>query len=122
MPVLRRGDKTDKLQKFATFLEPQDEQQMSTARLKMLRAGYRSKNAVRTFHAAQFALGIGLLLLGVIYAMVKSATAEVSTADAGDDDHRAGRCGLLPAAVLGAAPPADPAGQHHLRASPTRST
>ena len=78
-PALRRGDKTDKLQKFANFLEPQNEQQMSTARLKMLRAGYRSKNAVRIFHAAQFALGIGLLLIGVIFAMVKSATAEVST-------------------------------------------
>ncbi len=32
---------------------------MSTARLKMMRAGYRSKNAVRAFHAAQFAAGIG---------------------------------------------------------------
>ncbi len=77
--VLRRGDKVDKLEKFATFLEPQDEKQMSTARLKMLRAGYRSKNAVRAFHASQFALGIGFLLLGVILAMVKSATGEVST-------------------------------------------
>jgi tight adherence protein C len=32
---------------------------MSAARLKMLRAGYRSKNAVRMFHAMQFVLGIG---------------------------------------------------------------
>jgi tight adherence protein C len=77
--ALRRGDKVDKLQKFATFLEPQDEKQMSTARLKMMRAGYRSKNAVRAFHASQFALGIGLLLIGVILAMVKSSQAELST-------------------------------------------
>ncbi len=77
--ILRRGDKSDKLQKFATFLEPQDEAEMSSARLKMLRAGYRSKNAVRAFHAAQFALGIGFLLIGIIFAMAQSATGEIST-------------------------------------------
>ena len=52
---------------------------MSTARLRMTRAGYRGKNAVRTFHAIQFTLGIALLILGVIYAIVASATGEVST-------------------------------------------
>lgn len=67
---LRVPDRTDKLQKFATFLEPKDEKELSTARLKMLRAGYRSKNAVRMFHAAQFVLGLGALLLGVLYTMV----------------------------------------------------
>lgn len=77
--TLRRGDKTDKLEKFATFLEPQNEAEMSTARLKMMRAGYRGKNAVRAFHAAQFALGIGFLLIGVIFAMAQSATGEIST-------------------------------------------
>jgi len=40
---------------------------MSAARLKMLRAGYRSKNSVRMFHAMQFLLGIGLLLAGTAY-------------------------------------------------------
>jgi tight adherence protein C len=65
---LRRGaDRNDKLNKFAHFLEPQDKEQMSAARLKMMRAGYRSKNAVRMFHAMQFLLGIGLLLFGMLY-------------------------------------------------------
>jgi len=77
--VLRRGDKSDKLQKFATFLEPQDAAEMTTARLNMLRAGYRSKNAVRAFHAAQFGLGIGFLLIGLIYALVQSANGELGT-------------------------------------------
>ena len=77
--VLRRGDKSDKLQKFATFLEPQDAAEMTTARLNMLRAGYRSKNAVRTFHAAQFGLGIGFLLIGLIYALVQSANGALGT-------------------------------------------
>ncbi len=63
----RASDRSDKLNKFAHFLEPQDKEQMSAARLKMLRAGYRSKNAVRMFHAMQFLLGIGLLLVGMIY-------------------------------------------------------
>ena len=52
---------------------------MSTARLTMLQAGYRSKSAVRTFHAAQFILGIGFLVLGILYAIVTSSTGEVTT-------------------------------------------
>ncbi|MBD1204487.1 MAG: type II secretion system F family protein [Rhodobacteraceae bacterium] len=68
----RAGDKTDKLNRFAHFLEPKDQEQMSAARLKMLRAGYRSKNAVRMFHAMQFLLAFGLLALGLIYTYVVS--------------------------------------------------
>ncbi len=67
---LRLGAKTDKLERYASFLEPQDAEAMTSARLKMLQAGYRSKNAVRTFHAMQFALGIGALVLGVLFAIV----------------------------------------------------
>ena len=71
--VLRRGsDRTDKLDRFAHFLEPKDKEQMSAARLKMLRAGYRSKNAVRMFHAMQFLMAFGLLALGLIYTYVVS--------------------------------------------------
>jgi tight adherence protein C len=77
--ALRRATKVDKLQKFATFLEPQDAAEMSSARLRMMRAGYRGKHAVRAFHASQFALGIGFLIIGVIYAMVSSVQGEVST-------------------------------------------
>ncbi|SNT18338.1 type II secretion system F family protein [Tropicimonas sediminicola] len=71
--------RADKLNKFANFLEPQDEEEMSSARLKMLQAGYRSKSAVRTYHFAQFALGIGFLIIGILYAIVTSATGEVTT-------------------------------------------
>jgi tight adherence protein C len=78
-PVLRRSGKEDKLQKFASFLEPQDAEQMSAARLKMLRAGYTSKNAVRYFHFAQLVLGIGALIVGVIYTLLMRAHQEVST-------------------------------------------
>ncbi|PLL12585.1 pilus assembly protein TadC [Tabrizicola sp. TH137] len=68
----RSGDKSDKLNRFAHFLEPKDKEQMSAARLKMLRAGYRGKNAVRMFHAMQFLLAFGMLMLGVIYAYLVS--------------------------------------------------
>ncbi len=78
-PDLRRGEKVDKLEKYAGFLEPQDEETMTAARLMMLRAGYKAKNAVRMFHFAQLVLGIGLLLLGVIYTMIANAQAEVTT-------------------------------------------
>jgi tight adherence protein C len=77
--ALRTADRADKLQKFATFLEPQNESEMTAARLNMLRAGYRSKNAVRTFHAVQFALGLGLLAVGMIYSLILSQTSEVGT-------------------------------------------
>ncbi len=73
----RRG--SNKLDKFANFLEPKTEEEMSSSRLKMTRAGYRSKTAVRGFHAIQFMLGILFLLIGVIYAIVASATGEIST-------------------------------------------
>lgn len=77
--ALRHAGGSDKLDKFANFLEPQDEEEMSSARLTMLQAGYRSKSAVRTFHAAQFILGIGFLVLGILYAIFTSTTGEVST-------------------------------------------
>ncbi|EYD77857.1 Type II/IV secretion system protein TadC, associated with Flp pilus assembly [Rubellimicrobium mesophilum DSM 19309] len=78
---LRRADGNDKLEKYSNFLEPQDAQEYSAVRLKLLRAGYQSKNAVRVFHFAQFALGLGLLVLGVLYTVYKSTMtdAEMST-------------------------------------------
>jgi tight adherence protein C len=76
---LRRGDKTDKLEKYAAFLEPQDVETMTATRMKLLRAGYSDKNAVRTFHFAQFAIGLGFLAVGVIYALIVSHSQEVST-------------------------------------------
>ena len=77
--TLRQGKSSEKLDKFANFLEPKTEEELSTWRLKMTRAGYRGRDAVRKFHAIQFILGIVFLILGVIYAIVASATGEIST-------------------------------------------
>ena len=77
---LRIGGRNDKLEKYSTFLEPQNAEEYSAVRMKLVQAGYRDKNAVRTFHFAQFALGITLLVLGVVYTLVSSSSgAEVTT-------------------------------------------
>jgi tight adherence protein C len=77
--ALRRAEKGEKLDRFAQFLEPQKKDELSAAKLRMLRAGYSSKNAVRMYHAAQFVMGITLLAFGLIYALIKSSQAEVDT-------------------------------------------
>jgi tight adherence protein C len=70
--ALRRADEkgADKLEKFAHFLEPQNKEQLSASKLKMLRAGYRSKHAVRIFHAFQFLGGVTFLLGGLAYTLL----------------------------------------------------
>lgn len=75
---LRSAAKSDKLEKYSDFLEPKNEEEYSAIKLKLLQAGYRSKDAVRTYHFAQFALGAGLLVLGVAYAMLQKATGDPS--------------------------------------------
>ena len=76
---LRAAGGKDKLEKYSTFLEPQNEEDYSAVRLKLLQAGYRTKNAVRIYHFLQFALGVLFLIAGVIYAIYSSATGEPST-------------------------------------------
>ncbi|MFV2002286.1 MAG: type II secretion system F family protein [Paracoccaceae bacterium] len=76
---LRYTSGKDKLAKYSDFLEPKDEEEFSAIRLKLVQAGFRSKTAVRTYHFAQFALGVGLLVLGVLYAIVQSTTGDPST-------------------------------------------
>ncbi len=78
---LRTPQGKDKLEKYSSFLEPQDEKEYSAVRLKLLQAGYKTKNAVRIYHFSQFALGIGLLLAGLAFAIYKSASGEPSTQD-----------------------------------------
>ena len=76
---LRQGNGKDKLEKYSDFLEPKDEEEYSAIKLKLLQAGYRTKNSVRTYHFLQFALGIILLLIGVIVAIYQTTTGEPST-------------------------------------------
>jgi tight adherence protein C len=76
---LRAGTRNEKLDKYASFLEPQDAKQLSQIRLTLMQAGYRSRDAVRYFHFAQFALAIGLLVLGVLYFVLFVSGDETTT-------------------------------------------
>ena len=76
---LRTASSKDKLEKYSTFLEPQNAEEYSAIKLKLMQAGYKSRNAVRFYHFSQFALGIVGLILGGIYAILETAQAEVTT-------------------------------------------
>ncbi|CUK04770.1 Flp pilus assembly protein TadB [Ruegeria denitrificans] len=73
---LRNASRNEQLEKFATFLEPQNEDELSAMQLKLRQAGYHSKDAVRFFHFAQFALGILGILVGVMLVTVLSGGQE----------------------------------------------
>ncbi|WP_170529268.1 type II secretion system F family protein [Ruegeria arenilitoris] len=75
---LRNSGRNEQLEKFATFLEPKDEEEYSAMELKLRQAGYRSKDSVRFFHFAQFALGIIGIILGVLLVTVFSNGQELS--------------------------------------------
>jgi tight adherence protein C len=77
--ALRRTEKGDKLEKFAKFLEPQKKEDMSAAKLRMLRAGYTAKNSVRMYHAMQFVLAVAFLMVGMVLAIVRSINGELTT-------------------------------------------
>ena len=65
--TLRQKEGNAQLQKFAKFLEPEDEGELSQKQLELRQAGYQTRDAVRMFYFAQMALGIIGLILGVIY-------------------------------------------------------
>ena len=77
--ALRQSQGSTKLEKYADYLEPQDEEEYSAIRLKLLQAGYSSKTAVRTYHFMQFILGVSFLALGTVYAMTIGATDDQTT-------------------------------------------
>ena len=64
---LRQKDGNAQLQKFAKFLEPEDEGELSQKQLELRQAGYQSRDAVRMFYFAQMALGLIGLFIGVVY-------------------------------------------------------
>lgn len=67
---LRQRGRNVQLDKFATFLEPKNQAELSAVQLKLRQAGYQSKDAVRIYHFAQFALGIFGLIVGTAYVIL----------------------------------------------------
>ena len=78
---MRAAQRSEKLDKYANFLEPQNVEEYSTIKLKLVQAGYHSKNAVRMYYLAQFTLGILGLILGGAYALLKMQQGDVSSKD-----------------------------------------
>lgn len=70
--ALRLTNSDNRLDRYKQFLEPTDAKELDATRMKLIRAGYRNRDAVRNFHFAQFALGIGGLILGLIYGLFLS--------------------------------------------------
>jgi len=81
-PRLRTNQRNEKLDKYATFLEPQDDKQLSQIKLTLVQAGYRGRDAVRYFYFAQLTLALGLLTLGVLYYLVFVSGEESSAKEA----------------------------------------
>ena len=77
----RQETKVDKLERFAQFLEPQKKEDLSASKLKMIRAGYTSKNAVRMFHAAQLLLGLSFLAIGGLLALLTTLNGQELTSN-----------------------------------------
>ena len=75
---LRSASGKDKLEKYSNFLEPQNAEEYSAVKLKLMQAGYRSQNSVRIYHFAQFALGIFGLLCGTIYTLIQMQQVDVT--------------------------------------------
>ncbi|RED18708.1 type II secretion system F family protein [Pontivivens insulae] len=65
-----RAESNTGLASLAPYLEPQDQKQFSEIRLKLTRAGYRSRSAVSSFYFLRVALGLGLLGVGLIFYLV----------------------------------------------------
>ena len=78
---LRRKSANAKLAKYKSFLEPQNEEELSSLRLKLMQAGYQSRDAVRAFHLAQMLLGVIGLIGGVTYFLVVKEGVGESTQD-----------------------------------------
>ncbi|MFN4059041.1 MAG: type II secretion system F family protein [Roseinatronobacter sp.] len=66
----RGGKEIAAITKYAKFLEPTDEKELTEARQTMIQAGYHGKDAVRHLHALQFLLAVGAMLVSVLVVFV----------------------------------------------------
>ncbi|EPX78808.1 type II secretion system F family protein [Salipiger mucosus] len=65
--ILRDKRRNAKLNKYAQYLEPKNAEELGEMRLKLLQAGYRTRDAVRYYYLSQMVLGLGLLAAGTAY-------------------------------------------------------
>ncbi len=60
------------LAKFEAYLTPQNKDELTAAKLKLLQAGYRSQGAVGNYNFLRMVLGISFLGFGLLYALIMS--------------------------------------------------
>lgn len=63
---LRLDREKARFEALAPYLEPSDEGELSEVRARLLRAGYRSRGAVRMFYLARSGIAIGMVVSGLI--------------------------------------------------------
>jgi len=74
---LRYDSASSSLDRFADYLEPQDQEEYSATRLKLVQAGYRSKTAVRSFNFAKLVMGLGFLVVGLLYVLIQPGEPDI---------------------------------------------
>ncbi|MFQ5621811.1 MAG: type II secretion system F family protein [Paracoccaceae bacterium] len=69
---LRYDGGSSSLDRFAPYLEPQDQKEFSATRLKLIQAGYRARSSVSTYNFFRLLLGVGFLLAGLASVFLRS--------------------------------------------------
>lgn len=69
---LRYDSGTSSLDRFAPYLEPQNQKEFSATRLKLIQAGYRNRSAVSTFNFFRLTLGLSFLIGGLLSVFLRS--------------------------------------------------
>ena len=59
------------LQKFDAYLTPKDEKELSAAKLRLLQAGYRGRNAVSNYNFFRMILGIAFIGFGLLFVLLQ---------------------------------------------------
>ncbi|MEM9428209.1 MAG: type II secretion system F family protein [Pseudomonadota bacterium] len=71
------GGGNRQLERFKPLLEPQNEKEYTATRLRLIQAGYRSRNAVSNYHLLRFVLGVLLLTIGTLAVLVQPSTPSI---------------------------------------------
>lgn len=79
-PNLRfESGRSKSLERFSSYLEPQNQKELSAVRLKLIQAGYRAKSAVSAYHFARFAMGLTFLAVGLVTVLVRQGEPTIPT-------------------------------------------
>ena len=66
-----RSDTDDgRMRSLAPYLEPRDAEQMSATRMELRAAGYKSRSSVRIYYFTRAMLGLGMLILGLVFTLL----------------------------------------------------